>query len=156
MGIGRVATVALEQQHDRPCFYRHTQDGPSLWYYASGTNARDILNLPPELAVRSAKEALLKARPAVANSIGAGTVFSWSEHPFARSTFAFRAPGNLSRLQQSLKAPHGRVHFAGEHTADLEAGIEGALERGARRHRNIVPVIKFSLCLLLLLQFLRI
>ncbi|WP_417593312.1 flavin monoamine oxidase family protein [Parasphingorhabdus sp.] len=121
-------------------FYRHTQDGPSLWYYASGTNARDILNLPPELAAKSAKEALLKARPAVADSIGPGTVFSWSEHPFSRSTFAFRAPGNLSRLQQSLKAPHGRVHFAGEHTADLEAGIEGALESGERAAIEILSL----------------
>ena len=121
-------------------FFRSTQEGSSLWYYANGTNAQDILNRPPELFVESAKKELLDARPAVAESIGPGTAFSWSDHPFARSTFAFRAPGNLSRLQQQLKAPHGRVHFAGEHTADLEAGIEGALESGERAAIEILSL----------------
>ena len=121
-------------------FFRSTQEGSSLWYYANGTNAQDILKRPPGLFVESAKKELLDARPAVAGSIGPGTAFSWSDHPFARSTFAFRAPGNLSRLQQQLKAPHGRVHFAGEHTADLEAGIEGALESGERAAIEILSL----------------
>ncbi len=36
------------------------------------------------------------------------------------------------RFPAALAAPHGRIHFAGEHTARIARGMEGAMESGER------------------------
>ena len=84
--------------------------GPDIW-------ARDVAALRPELAIDT-NRALLTA---------------WNDDPWAGESYTAltieQAPGD----EQLIGAPVGRVHFAGEHTAGLWAGLmEGALRSGVR------------------------
>ncbi len=44
----------------------------------------------------------------------------------------YRAPGQVAKFGDVLGKPQGRVHFAGDHTATLMTGMEGAMESGER------------------------
>jgi monoamine oxidase len=113
-------------------FYQANDSGEYIWFYASGALGRPVQTTPMPDVAQFAMAELAKARPASVGRVEKGAAFCWARHPFAMATFAARAPGNLGKLQTALKQPMGRVHFAGEHTADLAAGIEGALESGER------------------------
>lgn len=106
--------------------------GHYLWFYATGQRAAAFHRASDADVVAEAQRLLTAARPALAGRLGPGSAFSWARHPHALGTFAARRPGHLATIQALLKRPHGRVHFAGEHTADLASGIEGALESGER------------------------
>eukprot|EP00927_Polykrikos_kofoidii_P044615 TRINITY_DN38536_c0_g1_i1.p1 TRINITY_DN38536_c0_g1~~TRINITY_DN38536_c0_g1_i1.p1 ORF type:complete len:164 (-),score=33.24 TRINITY_DN38536_c0_g1_i1:23-514(-) len=59
------------------------------------------------------------------------TVQCWLEEPFARGVYAVFGP-NQSRLADAAAEAHGRVHFAGEHTATWGGYMNGAIESGLR------------------------
>lgn len=113
-------------------FLISNETGQYLWFYATGSRAAKLHSLPIGEAVAAAQHSLIAARPALAGRLGAGSGFSWVRHRHALGTFASRRPGGLVAIQSMLKAAHDRVAFAGEHTADLASGIEGALESGER------------------------
>ncbi|AFM11509.1 flavin monoamine oxidase family protein [Turneriella parva] len=58
----------------------------------------------------------------------------WITDPFSEGCYVgLPAPGALTELGASLRAPHGRVHYAGTETASEWIGyIEGAIESGER------------------------
>ena len=71
-------------------------------------------------------------------------MMSWQQEPFSGGAYITWRPGEVSRYAQVLARPHGRIHFAGEHTSLAFQGIEGAFESGERaagellqRHRAI-------------------
>lgn len=106
--------------------------GSYLWFYAGGQNAAHTFGWSLDDVVAHATLSLEAARPSLKGRLGAPTAWCWARHAFSHATFASRAPGDLGSLQAHLKAPVGRAFFAGEHTADYSAGIEGALESGER------------------------
>jgi monoamine oxidase len=106
--------------------------GEHVWVYANGPAATRARRLPMPAMIEQARAELIAARPSMAGRIGQGSGFCWARNPLTRGTFAYRHPGGLAALQATLKQPLGRISFAGEHTADLAAGIEGALESGER------------------------
>ncbi len=57
---------------------------------------------------------------------------SWNLDPWAKGGYSHFAPGQAATLLPHVGTPVGNIHFAGEHTATLEPGIEGALESGER------------------------
>jgi monoamine oxidase len=106
--------------------------GRHLWFYATGSRAAALHAAAPAEVPEIARRLLIAARPSLEGRLGEGSSFSWARHPFSLGTFASRRPGHLATLQALLKRNHGRISFAGEHTADLASGIEGALESGER------------------------
>jgi monoamine oxidase len=46
----------------------------------------------------------------------------------------------VSDFGLAMAAPAGRIHFAGEHTAKLSTGMEGACESGERAAIEILGV----------------
>ena len=46
--------------------------------------------------------------------------------------WAIWRPGEIQKYADALLTPHGRVAFAGEHTAFAKPGMEGAMESGDR------------------------
>ena len=48
-------------------------------------------------------------------------------------------PGTPLRFPQAQ--PHGRVHFAGEHTALVKRGMEGAMKSGERAAIEIMTAL---------------
>ncbi|WP_439533504.1 flavin monoamine oxidase family protein [Polymorphobacter sp.] len=112
--------------------------GRHLWFYATGGKANALHRAAAAEVPEIARRLLVAARPSLDGRLGPGTAFSWTRHPWSLGTFASRRPGHLAILQSLLKRPHGRISFAGEHTADLASGIEGALESGERAALNLL------------------
>ena len=106
--------------------------GQHLWVYAQKPKAALLQGHADDEMKETVRRRLVAARPSLEGRITTGAAWSWTANPLALGTFAGRRPGNLARVQKLLKAPHGRVSFAGEHSADLSSGIEGALESGER------------------------
>ena len=57
----------------------------------------------------------------------------WAGDPYSRGTWAFLRPGQVHGAWSALRAPEGRVHFAGAHTAlHWPSFMDGAVESGHR------------------------
>lgn len=55
---------------------------------------------------------------------------AWSTEPRYGGSYAVYEPGQVQRFWAAVRAPWGRVHFAGEHVATCTGYVEGALESG--------------------------
>ena len=62
----------------------------------------------------------------------------WHQDPLAGGSWANWAPGQISRFAQAIVQPHGRLHFAGEHTGFTIRGMEAAMESGERAATEIL------------------
>jgi len=58
------------------------------------------------------------------------TVRWTAENPLAGGAYMHWAPGQVARWAQTMGAPAGRLHFAGEHLSRTYTGMEGAMESG--------------------------
>ena len=70
--------------------------------------------------------------PAARGKVSLGRMVSWRNDPHSRGAWALWRPGDIGRFGDGLARPHGRVFFAGEHTAFANAGMEAAMESGER------------------------
>ena len=75
---------------------------------------------------------LANMRPATRGALRLVKVWSWNRNPFAGGAYAYWKPGQITRLARIMREPSHRVHFAGEHTAVMNRGMEGAMESGER------------------------
>lgn len=118
-----------------------TPSGPYVWVVVSGA-----ASLPYRvLSDADLSDALLRdivaARPTMRGRVAPIAVMNWSANPFSRGSFAFRAPGQIGRYGNIVATPHGRLHFAGEHTAQLITGLEGAMESGERAALEVLAAL---------------
>jgi monoamine oxidase len=113
-------------------FLLGNEAGQHLWVYAQGPKARALQADADAELKEAVRRQLVAVRPSLEGRIFTGAAWSWTANPRALGTFAGRRPGQLAAIQEQLKTAHGRVVFAGEHSADLSSGIEGALESGER------------------------
>jgi len=60
----------------------------------------------------------------------------WDNEPFARGAWAYYGPGEMNSLFPYVAAADGRIHFAGEHTASVNA-MEGAVQSGLRAAQEV-------------------
>ena len=70
-------------------------------------------------------------RPAAKGKIEAAGFHSWQLDPFNGGDWAIWGPGQVTDLVNDVAKPHGRVHFCGEHTAQVNRGMEGGDGIGA-------------------------
>jgi len=111
--------------------------GTLLASYTWGQDALRYGALGPEQAVEQALEDVAKIHPTVLSEFEVGAVYNWYDDPYARGAFALFEPEQQTRLHDSIIAPEGRIHFAGEHTSLYHAWIQGALESGIRAAREV-------------------
>jgi monoamine oxidase len=55
---------------------------------------------------------------------------SWQRDPFSQGAYALYRPGQWFGVRPILQKPHGKVLFAGEHLADWQGFMEGAVNTG--------------------------
>ncbi|MDF9749377.1 monoamine oxidase [Arthrobacter sp. ES3-54] len=69
---------------------------------------------------------------------------SWPAAPWQRGAYwAMPTPGTLTAFGEALRAPVGRIHWAGTETADENIGyIDGAIQSGERVAGEIVKQLK--------------
>lgn len=92
--------------------------------------------LTPEERVRWAREHVTRVFPEMADEFAGGASTCWDREPFAQGAWAYYAPGEMNTMFPHVATVEKRVHFAGEHTADLYF-MEGAAQSGARAAREI-------------------
>lgn len=56
--------------------------------------------------------------------------YAWQRDPFTQGAYALYRPGQWFGIRPILQRPHGKVLFAGEHLADWQGFMEGAIETG--------------------------
>ena len=68
----------------------------------------------------------------------------WPSDPWSRGCYvASPAPGILSSVGAAIRAPHGRIHWAGTETADRWTGyIDGAIRSGDRAAAEVLARLK--------------
>lgn len=66
-----------------------------------------------------------------------GWLYDWPNDEWAQGAFAYLPPGSVMTALPRLGESAGRVHFAGEHTANWLGFIEGALESAERVSKEI-------------------
>ncbi len=91
-----------------------------------------VASLPPEQAAKFLEDELARIRPASRGQIEMLKFHSWERQPLQRGCSPMFSPGQVTAFANEMILPHGRLHFAGEHTRRLDYGMEAAMEAGER------------------------
>ncbi len=75
---------------------------------------------------------LERVRPALKGALEPIGIQSCHREVHGGGDWVFWRPGQVSQFAAHMREAHGNIHFAGEHTALLERGMEGAFESGER------------------------
>ncbi len=86
----------------------------------------------PAAFIPWATQQLETLRPASQGKFTLTKVVNWHSDPFSRGAYASWGPGQMVAFAGALVKSAGRLHFAGEHTAEIASGLEGACESGTR------------------------
>lgn len=114
--------VTAVRQGDDPETVSHF----SCW--VTGRNAESLAGATDAEAGAAVIAAIEAARPAAAGRLELIGLKAWGSDRFAGGAWAYFHPGQVVRLAGRMGAPHGRIHFCGEHLAAASRGLEGALE----------------------------
>jgi monoamine oxidase len=109
--------------------------------FANGFAADRRDRLGPAAASAAVLDELARIRPSTRGALELVKVHSWGADPFAGGAYACWQPGQITRYANELSKPFGRVFFAGEHTAAVARGMEGAMESGERAALETLDLI---------------
>lgn len=126
--IGRINLLRERESNEPACYLA----------YINGLQAAYLDRLAPEAADSLVRQHLARIRPASKGRLRALRIHSNQNDPFIGGSYAYWKPGMPLTLPQSMSQPLGRVHFAGEHTALVNRGMEGAMESGERAALEIL------------------
>lgn len=66
----------------------------------------------------------------------------WQAVRFTRGAYAFYRPGEWFSVRSPLRKRFGRVFFAGEHIADWQGFMEGAVQTGCDAAKEVLRASK--------------
>lgn len=116
----------------------NVEKGPAvLESYVVGERAETLGEMEEQEAIDQQLQEMGKVFPKVQEHFTEGYVKAWSEDPYALGGPSWPAPGDVTAYLEDLQAPHGKIHFAGEHTSILRSTMEGALRSGLRAAREV-------------------
>ncbi|MEP3226803.1 MAG: FAD-dependent oxidoreductase [Parasphingorhabdus sp.] len=81
---------------------------------------------------------LEKIRPSLKGALKPVMVQSCHRDVHGAGDWVFWRPGHVTKYAPYMRESHGNIHFAGEHTALLERGMEGAFESGERAATDLL------------------
>lgn len=109
-----------------------------LTVYTGGSPGAKLSALSDEERIQLAVAELEKIVPGSADLIECTATVAWLNEPYTRGSYAALAPGEVTAYWKTLFEPAGRLFFAGEHAADIQGFMEGAVESGQRVARTII------------------
>ncbi len=115
-------------------FYHGTKNQPgtkgALVGYSIGDKA-DVISKQDE-AFRSAlvQQCVQPGFPGIQNKIIKQVNYYWGEDEFSKGSYAVYGKGQWFGIQPILRRSFLHTHFAGEHLADWQGFMEGAIETG--------------------------
>ena len=101
-------------------------------FVMTGKTGQQVAALGPQAASDFLIKELERIRPASRGQIEILRYHSWGRQPLQRGCSPMFAPGQVTAFANEMIVPHGRLHFAGEHTRRLDYGMEAAMESGER------------------------
>lgn len=110
--------------------------------HVRGPSARRVAEQSESDVLEHTLRHMEKVHPGLQQHQEGGVVQAWSEDPYALAAYSWPGPGDVIRHLEPLQRPHGRIHFAGEHTSVLRATMEGALRSGIRAAQEVDGVGK--------------
>ena len=116
----------------------HADDGHYLWVFKDGPNNLQWRTMADADILKQAESDLNRLRPSTVGRVEPSGVVNWSRYPWLMGGNAYRAPGNISKHGNIVAQAHGRIHFAGVHSAVMMMGMEGAMESGERAALEIL------------------
>lgn len=116
-------------------FYFHsTQSQPGtegiLTAYAVGEKADVLTSQSDERRMRIVASDITDFHGDASRKARRIISYAWQQDPFTDGAYALYKPGQWFGIRPILQRPHGKVLFAGEHIADWQGFMEGAIETG--------------------------
>jgi monoamine oxidase len=105
--------------------------------HVRGPAARRLAERPESSIVEQTLRHMETVHPGASEHFEGAVVKSWSEDSHALGAWSWPGPGDVTRYLKPLQQPHGRIHFAGEHTSVLRSTMEGALRSGIRAANEV-------------------
>ena len=103
-----------------------------LTAYIGGDHGAEVAHLSAEERESDVAKQIDAIIPGALDHLTSSSSQPWPIDPFACGAYAVYGPGQVTKFWRALREPHGRLTFAGEHTATTTGYMEGALESGQR------------------------
>ncbi|MCR6719976.1 MAG: FAD-dependent oxidoreductase [Chitinophagaceae bacterium] len=101
-----------------------------LLSYTIGDKAAVVAAQTDEWRAKQIDETLAKAFGPVKDKIEGQLNYFWGSDEYSRGAYAIYGKGQWFRVMPILKRPHVNTFFAGEHLADWQGFMEGAINSG--------------------------
>ncbi len=112
------------------------QTGILCWI--NGIEAIAADKLPEKDLVNAFYAEMKKIRPASEGKLEVLKLNSWGNNPLARGAYYHLGVGQASKFYPYITEPAGRIHFAGEHLALQNNGMEAACESAENAVQAII------------------
>ncbi len=123
-------------------YFHSTQNQPGrqgiLTSYAIGEKADVLASQSDERRMRIISNDLVdfnENAPQLSRGI---LSYAWQRDKFTDGAYALYRPGQWFGIRPILQKPHGKVLFAGEHLADWQGFMEGAIETGESAAESLI------------------
>jgi monoamine oxidase len=112
--------------------------GEGLVAFSGGPAADTCREWAPAERNKNYLAELQKVYKGAGASFVRGQFMDWPSDPWAKASYSFPAPGQVTSQGPTLRQGIGRLHFAGEYTSYAFMGyMEGALNSGAAAAKRI-------------------
>ncbi|MBK7705652.1 MAG: FAD-dependent oxidoreductase [Acidobacteria bacterium] len=123
-------------------YFHSTQSQPGtdgiLTAYAIGEKADVLASQSDERRMRVITHDLAEFNSSAPSYARAIASYHWQRDEFTDGAYALYRPGQWFGLRPILQRPHGKVLFAGEHLADWQGFMEGAIETGESAAASLI------------------
>jgi monoamine oxidase len=106
--------------------------------FVTGRKGDRLDQLAPKDRAAFVQAELERMRPSLKGKLELVGVHSWPQYMFVEGCRHSYNPGQVTRWAHDMIKPHGRLHFAGEHTRRLDVGMESAMETGERAAYEVI------------------
>ena len=118
---------------------RTTRYNMTVWI--NGDDCEELNALDEATCIDTISRALWELMPDAREVTSVGQLVRWTNDPHAGGVWALWRPGQAATAHAALRAPVGRLYFAGEHTAESYRGMEGAMESGERAALEVMRAL---------------
>ena len=106
--------------------------------WINGKNAETLSAMPESDRDQAIMDSFYGIYPDAEGNVELRHVVDWGKDPFAGGSWADWDPGQISAFINVMSKPFQRLHFAGEHTAVANPGMESAMESGERAAHEVI------------------
>ena len=123
-------------------YFHSTQNQPGkqgiLTSYAIGEKADVLASQSETRRMRIIANDLTDFDPNAPKLAKGIASYAWQRDQFTDGAYALYKPGQWFGIRPILQRPHGKILFAGEHLADWQGFMEGAIETGEAAAKTLI------------------